>query len=229
MNRQAGDARGTGRISVDGRHELYVERHGDGPIALVVLHGGPGISFEYLRRLEQLAGDELTRAVLRPARRRPLRPARGRRGAVARRPLRGRAGRRPRRVRARAHGAARPVVGRLPGAAVRARPPRPRPGPGALEHRRVDPAGVHRDVAAARRARPGPLHADDRGRGARRPRGPRLPGGRAGALPAPPDPRGARPRAGARGGPRRGRRARRTCTCGGRTSSSAPARCGRST
>ena len=26
----------------------------------MVLHGGPGISFEYLRRLEQLAGDELT-------------------------------------------------------------------------------------------------------------------------------------------------------------------------
>jgi len=50
----------TGRISVDGRHELYVERHGDGPVALVVLHGGPGISFEYLRRLERLAGDELT-------------------------------------------------------------------------------------------------------------------------------------------------------------------------
>jgi proline-specific peptidase len=50
----------TRRISVDGRHELYAERHGDGPIALVVLHGGPGISFEYLRRLEQLAGDELT-------------------------------------------------------------------------------------------------------------------------------------------------------------------------
>ena len=97
----------------------------------------PGISFEYLRRLEQLAGDELTVLFYDQLGGGPLRPARRRPSLWRRRPLRGRARRRPRRVRARAHGAARPVVGRLPGAPVRARPPRPRPGPRALEHRRA--------------------------------------------------------------------------------------------
>lgn len=49
-----------GKLSVDGVHELYYERYGSGERTLMLLHGGPGISFEYLEPLTTLASDELT-------------------------------------------------------------------------------------------------------------------------------------------------------------------------
>jgi proline iminopeptidase len=48
------------KISVDGKHELYLERHGSGSEALIVLHGGPGVSCRSLQPLASLANEDRT-------------------------------------------------------------------------------------------------------------------------------------------------------------------------
>lgn len=49
-----------GRIRIDDAgHEVYFERYGAADATLLVLHGGPGVSSEYLERLSELASDKL--------------------------------------------------------------------------------------------------------------------------------------------------------------------------
>ena len=50
----------TGRLTIDSvGHEINYRLVGDAPETLVCLHGGPGSSMSYLRRLEELADDRL--------------------------------------------------------------------------------------------------------------------------------------------------------------------------
>jgi proline iminopeptidase len=52
--------RAEGRLAIDDAgHAVYFERHGSAAETLLVLHGGPGVSSEYLERLSELAGDGL--------------------------------------------------------------------------------------------------------------------------------------------------------------------------
>lgn len=54
-------ASGEGRIRIDDAgHEIQYWTYGDGPVKLVGLHGGPGMTHRYLQRLSSLGGDDLT-------------------------------------------------------------------------------------------------------------------------------------------------------------------------